>query len=339
MSEVSGPSGCPCGRQHRPQGRRAAQRRRPRDHAELVSEIYETSLKSGQDEAGRWVLPYAGDCQQPISIKSNSATGALFVLYEVRCRRCNPCLRARTNYWGFAAMNMTMEAQEQGLRTWFGTLTLSPEAQAEMFQRAFERWSNDHPGPRPDWWDEVACDHRFGLIRAEILREVQRYWKRLRKAGHKFKYFLVFERHRSGLPHMHFLLHEQGAPIRKRVLQSNWPWGFSNVSIVGGKSARAAAPERAAWYVAKYLSKSYQSRQVASAKYRPEKRARPVGRTTPEPPKGTGSVVTRASVDLDASANGQIDPTTTPNEGASLDQRTSAVADRPKIGALNEVRD
>ena len=154
-----------------------------------------------------------------------------------------------------------------GRRTWFGTLTLSPTSQALLVQRALDRSRAEPDGPQPDW-DNPQCDTRFAMVRDEFLVEVQRYWKRLRKAGHVFKYFLVFERHKSGLPHAHFLLHEQGEKITKRALQGQWPFGFTNVSIVGGRSKNAAAPERAAWYVAKYLSKSYQSRQVASLGYR-----------------------------------------------------------------------
>ena len=268
-------TGCPCGRSHAAAGVSRRQRRGPEDHDLLVERVYDAAVAGElqRDDKGRVLVDYARDCLAPISIPANSDRGALFVLRRVRCRKCKGCLRARTNYWGFAAMQETLAAQESGRRTWFGTLTLRPEIQQEFVQRAFERWAEGQPtGARPAWWDDAKCDERFRLVRAVCLEETQRYWKRLRKAGHRFKYFLVFERHKSGLPHMHFLLHEQGEPIRKAQLQAQWAWGFSNVSIVGGKSRNAAAPEKAAWYVVKYLSKSYQARQVASRLYRPAKR-------------------------------------------------------------------
>ena len=74
---------------------------------------------------------------------------------------------------------------------------------------------------------------------------------------------------------MHFLLHEAGSPIAKAVLQAQWPLGFSKPKLVGGRSRDAAQPDKAAWYVVKYLSKSTQSRQIASKGYKPVARLSP----------------------------------------------------------------
>lgn len=101
------------------------------------------------------------------------------------------------------------------------------------------------------------------------------FWKRLRKAGLSFRYFAVVERHKSGQPHLHFVLHESDDKILKRILQAYWPWGHSNVSIVGGNAKNAAAPDKAAWYVVKYLSKSYQARQWVSLGYGKEEAVSP----------------------------------------------------------------
>ena len=65
---------------------------------------------------------------------------------------------------------------------------------------------------------------------------------------------------------MHVLVHEAGDPIRKRVLQDNWALGFTNFKLVGS-AKRQVAPNDAAFYVAKYLSKSTQARQIASKGY------------------------------------------------------------------------
>lgn len=189
---------------------------------------------------------------------------------KVRCRKCSTCLRARTNYWGYAAMNQTIQTEKAGLRTWFGTLTFTRDFQQELLMRAIDRHMIEaKTSDVPEWFRDELCDQRFAAVRREVVKEVQRFWKRLRKAGHAFKYFVVIERHKSGLPHVHFLLHEQEARILKRHIQAEWPFGFSNVSIVGGKGRFAAAPQRAAWYVCKYLSKSTQARQLASLGYVP----------------------------------------------------------------------
>ena len=256
---------------------------------DLAAKTYGTHVRGGTwtDDRGIVHVHYAGNCVSPIGIPANDGK-RLFAKRWTRCRKCGPCLRARTGYWGAAAMRMTLQSGEQGLRTWFGTFTLDENGQ-EMFDDLAKGQSS---APNADWWDHTVpvsywcnrrkkvvavdafvCDERFRLVCDELYLEMRRYWARLRKAGYRFKYFLVFERHKSGLPHMHFLLHEQGSPIPKRVIQAHWPWGFSNVSIVGGRSKHAAAPSKAAWYVAKYLSKSVQARQLASRGYRPALRA------------------------------------------------------------------
>ena len=274
----SGHGGCPCGRSHPTHdGARRKPPRAPVDHGALTARAYE-GLAQGKAEwdGVRWVLHYAGSCEAPLRVKQHASKGGLFVTTEVRCRRCLPCRKAAVGYWAAAGMNMTKLAQEAGKRSWFGTLTFNQKAQDAMLDRARDEWmrENAHTTAVPEWWNEPLCDYRFGFVRKLVVRELQLYWKRLRKAGHKFKYLVVIERHKTGLPHVHFLLHEQDAPIRKADLQSQWPFGFSNVSIVGGKSRKAAAPEKAAFYVVKYLSKSEQARQMASAGYRPKRRER-----------------------------------------------------------------
>jgi hypothetical protein len=258
--------GCACGRDHpRPQRRRA--RRGP--EPDLPGRITDAIIagKADRVDSYGWRLRVQGDCKAPLRVAANDG-GRTFAERYVRCRRCKPCLRARTNYWGFAGMEQTRTAAEEGGRTWFGTLTLTSDWQQELLDRA--KLASDDPNA--EWWEDPFCDERFNRVRLVLLEELKRYWKRLRKGGHKFKYLAVFERHKSGLPHVHFLLHEQSR-IRKADLQGQWPFGFSNVSIVGGRSRNAAAPEKAAWYVVKYLSKSVQARQIASLGYKPSKRS------------------------------------------------------------------
>ena len=287
LSEASQPSGCPCGRSHPARRAFRTDVRKPAATDLLRTRVYDAGLSvADASDAGIYTLEYSGDCERPIRVSQNDVK-RMFVRYHVRCRKCPPCLRARFRYWVAAAVDVTKTAMEEGNRTWFGTLTLKPDWQAELELRARAK----HPTPNASWWDHTepyeyrkrdgtlvkgegyVCDERFQALRAEFLHEVQKYWKRLRKAGHAFKYFLVFERHKSGLPHAHWLLHEQGARIKKADLQSQWPQGFTKVVLVGGRSKRSGPPEKAAFYVAKYLSKDVQSRQIASRLYRPKSRA------------------------------------------------------------------
>ena len=271
-------NGCPCGHTHDDARPWRRQRRSLADHRDLSDRIgsaYDAGKASGSVELGEHTLHYAGDCERPLLVKQSANRGALFATYETRCRKCGPCRRAKMAYWALAAVKQTQIAREQGRRTWFGTLTLRPEVVAAIKDRAFEKWAQTARGSSvapPDWWENPQCDFRFALMREQLVRECQLYWKRLRKAGHKFKYFLVFERHRSGSPHMHWLLHEAEGAILKKHLQGQWPHGFTNVKLVRPNSRSSASPDRVAWYVAKYLGKAEQARQIASRGYRPSRK-------------------------------------------------------------------
>lgn len=278
--------GCPCGRSHPPHGVLRRRATKLADKQDLTEKVYEAFAQGKADREGssdRWVIRYAGNCEKPIEMRRTAeGAGWLGATYQMRCRRCKACLRARTWYWALAGMKETKQASELGLRSWFGTLTFAPEAQRDLWQRAMEKWAEAHASTTevPEWWNDELCDERFHWVREEVRREIQLYWKRLRKAGHKFRYLVVIERHKTGLPHVHYLLHEVEERIRKKDQQVQWPFGFVKTTIVGGRSRKAAAPDKAAWYVVKYLSKSVQARQMASQHYRPEARKRSRADTT-----------------------------------------------------------
>lgn len=276
LSEDSYPSVCPCGRSHAIR-RRSRKRPGPADHDEMVGKVYEAKAEGKAipgDRPGEWLVNYAGNCEAPMRMRRYADSGALLADYFVRCRRCKPCLRARMGFWVHHATRMAERTEAEGRRTWFGTLTLSPSAQRSTLDLALQKWLTETDLPSsaiPDWWDEPSCDYRFAIHRTALVREVQLYMKRLRKAGHQFKYFVVFERHKSGLPHIHWLLHETGDPIRKSALQAQWSLGFTQVKLVGGyckKRKRKLSPVFAAHYVAKYLAKEFQSRQLVSINYK-----------------------------------------------------------------------
>lgn len=180
-------------------------------------------------------------------------------------------------------MKWTEFCADQGKRTWFGTLTFTSTEQEVALQEAFEAWVKETGYTAAEWWRDARCDERFRLVRKVQTEWVKRYWKRLRKGVKRcercypskprkphewdhppasFKYFLVFERHKSGLPHIHWLLHETGHPILLKQLSCAWPHGFTKVKLVKGDNIK-----KAGFYVSKYLGKAVQARQIASVGY------------------------------------------------------------------------
>lgn len=271
LSEGSGPMRCACGVYHHKQ-KRPRRRPGPADHSALVSVLYDAQSEgkaSVEGMRGEWLVHYSGNCERPHRIRRVADRGALLADFEVRCRQCPPCLRARSGFWMAAAVANIKATMGDGRRVWFGTLTLRPDWQQALVESAVTRYAEANGGRIPFWWDDPHCDERFRLVRELLVREVQLYWKRLRKAGHCFSYLVAFERHKSGLPHIHFLLHEAGSPITKAKLESPWGCGFAKAMLVGGKrrGKQRLSPEYCAWYVAKYLMKDAQARQIASAGY------------------------------------------------------------------------
>jgi hypothetical protein len=112
-------------------------------------------------------------------------------------------------------------------------------------------------------FERLPPAEQFSLRHTEISRELTKYLKRVRKeSGAKFRFLLVAEAHKSGLPHYHLLLHEhdQFRPVRKSVLEAQWKaYGFSKWRLI--------EDERAARYVCKYLSKDAIARVRASIRY------------------------------------------------------------------------
>jgi len=128
-------------------------------------------------------------------------------------------------------------------RTWMVTLTFSPIHLAGLFMQL-----NPNKGSLNQQIDDVCY------------REVQKYFKRLVKAGHAFRYFAVFEGqyespqsdgqaeklHRA---HYHLMLHEKNRPISWRQITDAWRRGsFSHAKLAGSIAAAS--------YVTKYLTKS-----------------------------------------------------------------------------------
>lgn len=164
------------------------------------------------------------------------------------CRRCVKCLALRASIWTRRAMSEV----GRSTRTWFGTLTLSPQEQMVNTMRARQL--------NPSFGSESE-EARFKMLVAAAGPLVTKYLKRVRKeAGTRFRYMVVAERHKSGLPHFHILVHEMSldGPVRKETLRSQWQHGFSRWKLADRWSAR---------YVCKYLAKEAGARVRASRFY------------------------------------------------------------------------
>lgn len=91
-------------------------------------------------------------------------------------------------------------------------------------------------------------------------RDVALAMKRLRKSarGH-IRFLLVSERHKSGVPHFHMLVHERVPnAVTHRLLKDAWRQGFSDFKL-----ADPVSPG----YVAKYISKDATALVRASLHY------------------------------------------------------------------------
>lgn len=170
------------------------------------------------------------------------------------CRKCDKCRRARGFLWSLRAKAEI----EMAPRTWFGTLTLSPEHQFRVLSMARFRASQKGRD-----FDQMDFGAQFRAKVGAFGPDLQRYLKRVRKQSGVvgLRYMLVAEAHKSGDPHFHMLVHEPigGSQVRHKVLKDQWPFGFTKWVLAHDK--------RPASYLAKYLSKDAAARVRASKGY------------------------------------------------------------------------
>ena len=200
--------------------------------------------QEGQNGSDKWT--YSGGAGDPIPLN---------LTLHVRCRKCPACLRQRAKRWSMAAIAETKASE----RTWFGTLTLAPEAQYR-----FTCIASLEAGRSAVHWTELTEDEQFARKVAAIYREVALYLKRVRKqSGGRLRFLCVAEKHKSGDPHLHMLVHELNAfaPIRKRVLDEHWKLGHCQWRLVDQSEPKASS------YLCKYLAKSSAARVRASLHY------------------------------------------------------------------------
>lgn len=188
-------------------------------------------IQPAGSEFGYW---YCSVPQEKVQVPLNMAR---YLDMWTPCRKCEECLKNRRKYWASRAR----QEINRSTRTWFGTLTINPHWRFVLSARSGKK----------------DFHHSY----REVGKEVTKYFKRLRKAGHKFRYLLVMEAHKDGYPHVHLFVHEGSTPIPKRELQSQWKLGFTDFKLVDKIDNNAAR------YVTKYLAKDARSRIRGSQKY------------------------------------------------------------------------
>lgn len=226
-----------------------------------------------------WEWDVAGGCQSPVCVErfarppkqrnstSQNASGIWFrgaaeptglgvpltITMWAPCRKCSYCLKRRGAQWRDRARFETDTAQ----RTWFCTWTLSPDRQYHFLSEARAALSATGTD-----FEEVSNAEQFQRVCWRIGRRFTLGLKRLRKnTGADMRFLIVAERHKSGAPHFHGLIHEQhGSPaITHAALKRDlWHEGFVNYKLADPASAA---------YVTKYLTKSAEARVRASIRY------------------------------------------------------------------------
>ena len=216
---------------------------------------------------GSGPIRFHGDCAKPVEVPvrglpSKVCLGLRIEQHEVasaatllvKCRKCGPCLRARTNMWSARAIDETVLSS----RTWFSTLTLHPSAALTFRARGEQAYIQRGYAP-----SELRGEVLFRAFAHALGPELQLWLKRVRKnSGASLRYLMVCEAHKSGIPHFHALVHERGdGKATKRTMEAAWRLGFSQFRLVDRSEAREAR------YVCKYLAKSALTRVRASRQY------------------------------------------------------------------------
>lgn len=208
----------------------------------------------------------AGDCLSPIAVEAHGApdrvmvglevekSTKIFADYTVRCRKCETCLKHRARLWAARARD---ELAVSG-RSWFGTLTISPEHRTRYLYLAMRVIRRR----RAEAWNALSEAEQFAAVVNVAGTDVTKWLKRIRKnSGAALRYLLVSEAHEDGFPHFHVLVHEAEGRVTKRQLEGAWLVGYSHWRLV---EPGDSGPAR---YVTKYLTKSALTRVRASQRY------------------------------------------------------------------------
>lgn len=184
---------------------------------------------------------------------------------SAECRKCPECRKARAERWRGRASVEYLASK----RTWMVTLTLTAAMQARCRTEALRL--ADAAGVR---FSDLTLVEQEEAVHKVIYQLVVKWLKRLRKGNKKrgwppakFTYSVMFERHKSGEPHLHLLMHEKEAgSLRAQALQANWfekPYcnGFANAKLVSEKGVSYAMKQLG------YVTKEMSARVRASRHY------------------------------------------------------------------------
>lgn len=186
--------------------------------------------------------------------------GTIYIDIGTRCRRCAACLKNRMLSWRYRAKRETMRAA----RNWWGTLTFAPSQRYRI-----EVEARRYAASRSVAWETLSDEERFSRIVAFSLKEVTKYLKRVRKAAKaSFRYVLVTERHKSGDPHFHLIVHETELhPITHKILSGQWNGKNFSLGFEKWRLIPFGDEERHVGYVTDYISKALASKVRASQRY------------------------------------------------------------------------
>ena len=200
----------------------------------------------------RYVIPGKPYCDDPVQVNRDEARPAggyvgLSLEMWAPCRRCAKCLLFRALKWRDRAI-VEIEAAP---RSWFVTLTFDPIHLAGVISESYRFSKLD----------------RSAAVERAAFGHVQKYMKRLRKSGARFRYVAVPEwGEEHGRLHYHLLFHEavEGS-LTKRMIEGQWR-SFVHARLVSRGEDTEGTPAGAARYVCKYLTKTL-ARPRASKNY------------------------------------------------------------------------
>lgn len=220
----------------------------------------------------------------------------IWVKMAVPCRKCDNCHRRRRAMWSIRAKSEWRAAQ----RTWFGTLTLGPNALQVARDKARRRVARNYSVDEctgeitHDDFDKLSEPAKMARLHEQLSPVITRYLKRVRKGSlpyhlrpwrrircemygvplvgkfryfdarpTKFRFLCVAELgDKNGRLHYHVLLHEPvgGEAIRHALIEGQW------AEIGFSDWELVEDPDRAS-YVCKYLHKRTIARVRASERY------------------------------------------------------------------------
>lgn len=178
-------------------------------------------------------------------------------LIGLPCRKCSKCRYVHSTMW----RDRIVDECHNHKRSWFVTLTMNPaEHQRSFMQEMRDRNSSgwldtDFDQPGQEW----------SLRASGASKLLTKFLKRVRKPlvgeeAIQLRYVAVTERHKTGLPHLHLIMHEVSGKLTYRRICDRWTHGFSDASLVRDNT-------KVGWYVAKYVTKDSLTRMRASQGY------------------------------------------------------------------------